>query len=219
MLKCKCGSAKRGKTKIIEDYEEDKVKITFTDIITAGDGAKNDKIEGKGALNLQLSHMLMSILEQAGIPTHEISILEKNVLIARKLNIYPLEVVVRNVAVGSYSRGYGVEEGVNLSEPIVEFFVKDDELHDPPIDGNVAVIRNMINRQNLQLLRVRALQVNKTLLGYFKRAGMLLVDFKLEFGYDQKARIFLADELSAVQCEFGILRLTKNLTKTDLEKI
>lgn len=186
-----------GKVKTVEYLDDDRVKIIFTDDITAGDGAKRATIAGKGALNLALSYKLMDLMGKAGIPHHMLELQTDTVLIARNLTIFPIEVVVRNVVAGSFARRYGISDGEPLSPPLVEYFVKNDELHDPLIDGSVVVARNILTQRQFELITAHAMQVNKVLYPYFLKAQMLLVDFKLEFGYDAAGHIFLADELSA----------------------
>ncbi len=186
-----------GKAKTVEVLSDEKVRIIFTDRISAGDGAKLDTIPGKGKMNLTLSNRLMEVLEEAGIPTHLLERESETTIIARNLRILPVEVVVRNIAAGSFSRRYGVKEGEELAQPFVEFFVKDDKLHDPLIDRDVVVQMGLVPRDKLELVQARALQVNRVFTDYFSRGGMVLVDFKLEFGEDKEGHIWLADEISA----------------------
>jgi len=186
-----------GKAKTVEILSPEKVRIIFTDRISAGDGAKIDVIPGKGRMNLALSNQLMAVLEKAGIPIHTLELESETSIIARNLQIIPIEVVVRNFTAGSLSRRYGVSEGEKLDTPIVEFFVKDDELHDPLIDREVAVSRGLVDRETLELMQARALQVNRVFTKYFSEAEMVLIDFKLEFGSDVKGNLWVADEISA----------------------
>ncbi len=208
----------RGKVKIVEYLDDERVRITFTDDITAGDGAKKDNISGKGAINLKLSNMLMNYLGKCGIPHHQLKLEADNVLIARRLTMFPIEVVVRNVIAGSFARRYGFPEGVALDKPIVEFFVKDDERHDPLIDYNVAITKGMVTEEQISLMRAHAIQVNNALLPYFKKAGMKLVDFKLEFGYDKNGQIFVADELSADSMRVWDINTNEKLDKDRFRK-
>jgi phosphoribosylaminoimidazole-succinocarboxamide synthase len=187
----------RGKVKTVETLDDEKVRIIFHDDITAGDGEKKDNIVGKGALNLKISTILLNLVEKAGVPHHQLKLESNTTIIARKLKIQPIEVVIRNVIAGSFARRYGFEEGTDLEIPLVEFFVKDDELHDPLIDADVIVKRRIVSQELLDLMKARAIQVNKALVPYFKAAGMILVDFKLEFGLDKDGHLYLGDEISA----------------------
>ncbi|MCY3412401.1 MAG: phosphoribosylaminoimidazolesuccinocarboxamide synthase [Candidatus Heimdallarchaeota archaeon] len=202
-----------GKVKTVEVLDEERVRITFTDKISAGDGAKLDLLEGKGKLNLDLSHHLLGTLHKAGIPQHTLERDSDTSIIARKLKILPLEVVVRNISAGSFCRRYGFEEGEELISPLVEFFVKDDALHDPLIDSNIAVLKGLVTKRDRDLMQVYALQVNSVIKTYFEKAGMLLVDFKIELGIDHNGVLFVADELSA-----DSMRVWDSETREKLDK-
>ena len=185
-----------GKAKTVETLSRDQVRIIFRDDITAGDGAKKDTMIGKGELGAGISNLLFKILADSGIPTHLINIESSTTVIARKLQIIPVEVVVRNIAAGSICRRYRLQEGKDLSSPLVEFFYKDDELHDPLIGIDTAVTLGFATKLELEMMKTRALQVNSILSELFKLGGMILVDFKLEFGKDETGYLFLADEIS-----------------------
>lgn len=188
----------KGKAKTVEELEDNpsRIRIIFRDDVTAGDGAKKATIEGKGELGAKISNFLFELLEDTGIPTHLLEIESPTTVIARKVKILPIEVVVRNITAGSIARRYNINEGIELNEPLVEFFLKDDELHDPVIPADTAIALGYANEIETQILRARALQVNRILKSLFEKAGLLLVDFKLEFGKDKTGRLYLADEIS-----------------------
>lgn len=208
----------KGKVKEVHFLDDKKVRIIFHDEITAGDGAKRAIFEGKGKLNLDLSHKLLSMLQEAGIPQHILERDSDTSIIAQKLSILPIEVVVRNITAGSFSRRYGLEEGKDLPVPIVEFFLKNDELHDPLIDAEVAIKQSLVTRRQKDLIQTYALQVNKILNEYFRLAGMLLVDFKLEFGSNYDGILILGDEISADSMRVWDIETREKLDKDRFRK-
>ncbi len=197
-----------GKVKTVYDWDEERdvVVIVFTDRITAGNGESSKIIDGKGAINLKTSQLLFEFLEQdCKIPTHFISLetssQNQNAMLAVKLKIIPLEVVVRNVCFGSFARRYKYTLKKPLPQPIVEFFVKDDVLGDPLIDRSVAVQMGYASSMSdIKLMEYYALRANAALKAYFDENGLILVDFKLEFGKDSNGKILLGDEISMDSC-------------------
>jgi len=208
----------RGKVKMVEVIDDEKVRIKFTNDITAGDGAKQDNIAGKGKLNLDLTMMLMGIIEKAGVPNHILSRESDSAILARNLDIIPIEVVVRNIVAGSYARRYGIDDGTPLDRPLVEYFVKDDDLHDPVIGGEIAIAQNLVSREHLSLIRTHALQANTVLHQIFKDAGMNLIDFKLEFGIDVHGNVYLGDELSPDAMRVWDIETNEKLDKDRFRK-
>ncbi len=208
----------KGKVKDVHLIDEESVRIVFHDQITAGDGDKKDLLKGKGKLNLDLTYKLFMILDKAGIPQHILKRDSDNSIIAKNLSILPVEIVVRNIVAGSFARRYGLTEGENLKTPYVEFFLKDDKLHDPLIDSNIAIKHNLITSRQRDLMVTYALQVNKIVSEYFKLAGMLLVDFKLEFGVDKNGVLFLGDELSADSMRVWDIETREKLDKDRFRK-
>jgi phosphoribosylaminoimidazole-succinocarboxamide synthase len=187
-----------GKVKrILQDPEsENRVIIEFTDEVTAGDGDKRDEFTGKGAVACEMSQFLFGYLEGKGIDTHFIKKLSDTQLQCRKVNIFPIEVVCRNIAAGSFCRRYGIDKGTEFTQPLIEFFVKDDELRDPLITVGAIIRLGLAKREHLDFLRSVALSVNYYLSKLLEQRSLTLVDFKLEFGETEKGFIVLADELS-----------------------
>ncbi len=187
-----------GKAKKVfrDEASADNVIIDFTDNVTAGDGEKHDIIEGKGKLACDLSDFFLQFLGAKGIDTHFIKRLNDTQLRCKKVTIYPLEVVCRNFAAGSFCKRYGVEKGNQLSAPLVEFFLKNDSLHDPLISSEAAIRLNLVSRQELEFMKSVTLSVNYYLSELLRQVNLTLVDFKLEFGKTTKGTILLADEIS-----------------------
>ena len=187
-----------GKVKrILQDPDsEHRVIIEFTDDVTAGDGEKRQEFAGKGVIACEMSHILFGYLEGKGIDTHYMKRQSDNQLLCKKVKVFPVEVVCRNLAAGSFSRRYGIEKGAILTEPLVEFFVKNDELHDPLITLGAIIRLGLMKREQLDFLRSVTLSVNYYLSKLLEQKNLKLVDFKLEFGETEKGYIVLADELS-----------------------
>jgi len=187
-----------GKVKrVLQDpNSSERVIIEFTDKVTAGDGEKKQEFTGKGAVACDMSHYLFGYLEGKGIDTHYVKKLTDNQLLCKKVTIYPIEVVCRNKAAGSFCRRYGTKKGIEFSEPLVEFFVKNDAYHDPLITAGAINRLGLVNRQDLEFLRSVALSVNYYLRELLQQRNLILVDFKLEFGRTEKGYIVIADEIS-----------------------
>ncbi|WP_456418704.1 phosphoribosylaminoimidazolesuccinocarboxamide synthase [Methanocaldococcus infernus] len=184
-----------GKAKSIYEVDEDKVLIEFRDDITAGDGAKKDVKEGKGYLNALISSYLFKKLEENGIETHFLEYIEPNYMLAKKVEIIPIEVIVRNIAAGSLCRRYPFKEGERLKRPIVQFDYKNDEYHDPMLNEDIAINLGLATEEELKKMREIALKVNEVLKKVFDEVGIELVDFKIEIGR-YKDRLVVADEIS-----------------------
>ena len=187
-----------GKVKrVLQDPDsKERVIIEFTDTVTAGDGEKKEDFTGKGTIACDMSQYLFGYLEGKGIDTHYVRKLADNQLLCKKVTIFPIEVVCRNIAAGSFCRRYGTEKGTKFSEPFVEFFMKDDAHHDPLITAEVIIRLGYAKREILDFLRSVTLSVNYYLGELLKQRHLVLVDFKLEFGRTEKGYIVLADELS-----------------------
>jgi phosphoribosylaminoimidazole-succinocarboxamide synthase len=190
-----------GKAKVVETLpgSDDLVRITFKDDATAGDGAKKDRFAGKGACCAEITCLVFEYLGQRGIETHFVERAGENAFIGRHVEIIPLEVVVRNVTAGSLCRRLGIDSGKPIRPPIVEFYLKNDELHDPLMTEDYIRLMNLAQPDELNVMRREALRVNDELGGLFNRAGLLLVDFKLEYGRFGKGLI-LADEITPETC-------------------
>jgi len=189
----------RGKAKTVYD-DGDEVVIKFRDDITAFDAVKHDQIKGKGFYNAQTSSKLFTVLENKGIRTHYIGMDSDTEMRAKKVRIVPLEVIVRNIAAGSITKNYPVEEGTEFSRPIVLFDLKNDRYHDPLLNEDIAEAIGASDREEMGEMRKLALRVNDVLKDFCKN-GIKLVDFKLEFGrYGNE--LLVADEVSCDTCRF-----------------
>ena len=184
----------QGKVKTVYELDEpDKVLIQYEDKVTAGNGKKEAYVEDKGKVCCQISEILFQELEKFGIETHYISMPTHRAMAVKKVEIIPIEVVVRNIAAGSIVRQTTLEEGAKLGTPLVEFYLKDDAKDDPLLtEDRIALMGNY----NLKLLKQRASEVNCILQDIFDKIDLTLVDFKLEYGYDKDGNLLLADELS-----------------------
>lgn len=186
----------RGKAKtVFATNDADKLILYFRDDTSMLDGQKIEQLERKGEINNRFNAFIMQKLEDAGIPTQFDTLLSTNESIVKKLQMIPVECVVRNYAAGSLVRRLGVEEGIALEPPIFELFLKNDKLHDPIINESVAITFRWASLEQLTRMKELALQVNEVLTKLFDKAGLILVDFKLEFGLFH-GEIVLGDEFS-----------------------
>lgn len=196
------------------------VMVHYKDDATAGDGAKKGTIRDKGVVNNRLSNALMQKLEKEGIPTHYVQELNDRDTLVKKVQIVPLEVIIRNVAAGSFSKRYGVQEGTVLASPTLEFSYKNDDLHDPLINHYHALAMNLATQEELDTIAAYAFKVNEVLKGILLEANIRLIDFKLEFGRLEDGTIILADEISPDTCRFWDAttgaHLDKDLFRRDL---
>ena len=204
------GKAKR----IYETDNPDEVICEFKDSLTAFNGEKEDSKSGKGALNCAITTIIFEALEKAKIPTHLIKKIDDTKQLVKKVKIIPIEVVVRNIAAGSLAKRLGLKEGEKLPFTIVEFYYKNDELNDPLINDDHAMILNLVDdKKELELLREYGRKVNEFLTQFFDKAGMILVDFKIEFGKDKDGNIILADEITPDSCRLWDKKTGKKLDK------
>ena len=178
------------------------VIVSYKDDATALDGLKKGTIAGKGVVNNKMSDFLFALLEKNGIPTHFVEELNDREALVRKVSIVPLEVIIRNISAGSFAKRYGVEEGIVVAEPTIEFSYKNDELHDPLINSYHALALGLATKDEIETIKSMAFRVNDILREYFLRLNVKLVDFKLEFGRLPDGRIVLADEISPDTCRF-----------------
>jgi len=184
----------QGKVKtVFTTSEPDKVLIQYEDKVTAGNGRKVDYPEGKGKVCMEISELLFKTLETYGISTHYIDTYPERIMSCKKVDIIPIEVVVRNVATGSIVRQTTIKEGTEFDWPLVEWYLKDDEKDDPLLTENRIWV---MGKYPLREMEQTAREVNGILSKTFKEIGLTLVDFKLEFGYDSEQNLLLADELS-----------------------
>ena len=189
------------------------VIVSYKDDATAFNGAKRGTIAGKGSVNNRMTNHLMKKLEAAGIPTHFVEQLSDRETAVRKVSIVPLEVIVRNRSAGSFAKRYGVEEGIVFDEPTVEFSYKNDELGDPLINDDQAAALKLATREEIGTIRRYALAVNDFLTAELRACGVILVDFKLEFGRLPGGQIVLADEISPDTCRFWDAETGEKLDK------
>ncbi|MCL6450806.1 MAG: phosphoribosylaminoimidazolesuccinocarboxamide synthase [Acetobacteraceae bacterium] len=210
----------RGKAKrVLAGPDPKTVVLEFTDRATAGDGARTGLIRGKGEVNCRVSALAFEFLESRGLGTHFLSQEGPRRLLVRRLEIIPLECVVRNRAAGSLCRRLGLEEGTPLRWPVVELYYKSDPLHDPMVNRWHARALGWASPEEVEALEAAALEANRLLTDFFGAAGLVLVDFKLEFGRFER-RLLVGDEVSPDTCrlwdrETG-LRLDKDRFRLDL---
>ena len=170
--------------------------VQYKDDATAFNGLKKGTIAGKGVINNQMSNRLMMLLEKNGVPTHFVKELSERETLVKKVSIVPLEVIVRNIAAGSFSKRYGIEEGVALENPTIEFSYKNDELGDPLMNEYHAVAMKLATKEEIELIKRYAFKINDHLKAFWRECGITLVDFKLEFGKLVDGTVVLADEIS-----------------------
>jgi phosphoribosylaminoimidazole-succinocarboxamide synthase len=203
-----------GKAKVIyKTEEEDRVIVFFKDSATAFDATKRAEIEGKGVINNTISSLLFELLEKSGIKTHYIKKISDREMLVWRAKRFDLEVVVRNITAGSLCKRLGLEEGLELKPPLVEFFYKNDQLHDPLICAEHIRLLNLAEDWQVQSMKEMALKTNQVLREFFKEHGLLLVDFKLEFGILPDGSLAVIDEISPDTC-----RLWDAKTKEKLDK-
>ena len=199
--------------KVFATEDPDLLIVSYKDDATAFNGLKRGTISGKGVINNRMSNALMRLLERQGIPTHFVEELSERETLVRRVNIVPLEVIVRNLSAGSFSKRYGVEEGLVFAEPTVEFSYKNDALGDPLLNDSHALALGLATREELNQIRHYALEINRLLKEFWLSCGVTLVDFKLEFGRPADGSIILADEISP-----DTSRLWDNATGKKLDK-
>lgn len=203
-----------GKAKqVFATNDPEKVIVSYKDDATAFDGLKKGSIAGKGSINNRMSNMLMQLLEKKGIPTHFVEELSDRETVVKKVSIVPLEVIIRNVSAGSFSKKYGVEEGIVFDEPTIEFSYKNDDLHDPLLNSYHALALKLATKEEIENIKKMAFAVNDVLKDYFKTLGIRLVDFKLEFGKTAAGTIILADEISPDTCRLWDIETNEKLDK------
>ena len=174
--------------------------VSYKDDATAFNGLKKGTIVGKGVINNRMSNLLMQHLEKSGIPTHFVEELSDRETLVKKVSIVPLEVIIRNIAAGSFSKRYGVDEGFVFETPTIEFSYKNDELGDPLMDEYHAVAMKLATKEEIETIKKYAFGVNEQLKAFWSECGVILVDFKLEFGRLSDGTIVLADEISPDTC-------------------
>ena len=203
-----------GKAKKVYTTQDPKLLIVaYKDDATAFNGQKKGTIQGKGAINNRMTNLLMARLEREDIPTHLVEELSGRETLVKRVSIVPLEVIVRNIAAGSFSKRYGVEEGVVFEQPTFELSYKNDGLGDPLLNDDHAVALGLASREELALIRKYALAVNRVLGEIWRACGIILVDFKVEFGRLGDGTIVLADEISPDTCRLWDAETQEKLDK------
>ncbi len=187
--------------------------VSYKDDATAFNGLKKGTISGKGAINNRVTNHLMGLLEKEGIPTHFVEELSERETVVKKVSIVPLEVIVRNIAAGSFSKRFGVEEGTDLLCPTLEYCYKNDELGDPMVNDYHILACGWATKEDLDTISAMTFKINDFLKKYFAEVGVLLVDFKLEFGRTSDGQIVLADEISPDTCRFWDANTREKLDK------
>ena len=199
--------------KVFKTDDPELLIVDYKDDATAFNGLKKGSIAGKGVINNQMSNRLMAKLEKAGVPTHFVQELSPRETLVKKVSIVPLEVIVRNLSAGSFAKRYGVEEGIVFDAPTIEFSYKNDELGDPLLNSYHALALKLATAEEIETIKRYAFQVNDFLKALWAECGVILVDFKLEFGRLADGSIVLADEISPDTC-----RLWDEKTHEKLDK-
>jgi phosphoribosylaminoimidazole-succinocarboxamide synthase len=212
-----------GKAKIVLATENpDEMVVRYKDSATAFNGEKKGIITNKGIYNLKISEIFFKLLEDHGIRTHFIRTLSERDMLVKQLSIVPVEVVVRNIAAGSLAKRLGLEEGVLMSTPIVEFYYKDDALGDPMINHYHIRAMNMASYETVAKMEEASLKINDILTKFLRSRGIILVDFKLEFGLHH-GEVLLGDEISPDTCRFWDAstneKMDKDRFRRDLGKV
>ena len=190
------------------------VWVEYKDSLTAFNAQKTGSFSGKGAINAQITAFLYKILAQSGLRTHWLEDINEHEMICTRLKIIPLEVVTRNRLAGSTAKKLGKAEGTAMNKPLVEFYYKDDALGDPFLSDDQALLMGAVATQaELEALKEKALAVNKVLRTLFEKAGLELIDFKLEFGRDDKGEVVLADEISPDTCRLWDVKTGEKFDK------
>ena len=198
--------------KVFKTDDPDTLIVSYKDAATAFNGEKKGTIAGKGEINNQMTNYLFGLLEKEGIPTHLIKELNSRETAVKKVQIVPLEVIIRNVAAGSFSKRLGVEEGRLLSQPTIEFSYKNDDLGDPLINSYYALALDLATKEEIDTIIKYAFKVNEVLKKIFLSIGLKLIDFKLEFGR-YHGEIILADEISPDTCRLWDVETNQKLDK------
>ncbi len=199
--------------KVFKTDDPEVLMVDYKDDATAFNGEKKGTIKSKGIINNKVTNHLMKMLEEQGVPTHLIREISDRETLVKKVTIVPLEVIVRNVAAGSFSKRYGVEEGKELCVPSLEFSLKDDALGDPLINSYHVLALGLATKEELDLIAKYAFRVNEILKAYLLELGIKLIDFKLEFGKTSDGTIVLADEISPDTCRFWDAKTNEKLDK------
>lgn len=199
--------------KIYATDKENEVIVYYKDDATAFNGEKKAEISSKGILNNKISTIMFEELAKEGIESHFIKSLSDREMLVKKVEILPLEVIVRNITAGSFCKRYGVEEGIVLDQPIFEMSYKNDEFGDPLLNDDHAIALKLATKEEIDFLRSQTLKINEIMKKFFLKMDLKLVDFKLEFGKDVDGNIILADEISPDTCRLWDVNTNEKLDK------
>ena len=199
--------------KVFATEDPDLCIVSYKDDATAFNGLKKGTIEGKGSINNRVSNHLMRLLEAQGIPTHLVEELNDRETLVRRVQIVPLEVIVRNIAAGSLSKRLGLEEGVRMGRTVLEYCYKNDDLGDPMVNEYHILAMGWATEEEMKQIADYSFRINQILSDYLKEANIELIDFKLEFGRTKEGQIVLADEISPDTCRFWDLTTHEKLDK------
>ena len=203
-----------GKAKKVYATENPELYIvSYKDDATAFNGLKKGTIAGKGVINNRVTNYMMQMLEKNGVPTHFVEEISDSETVVKKVQIVPLEVIIRNISAGSFSKRYGVDEGIVFEQPTIEFSYKNDDLGDPLINEYHALALKLATREEIDTIKALAFRTNELMKDFFKKINVDLVDFKLEFGRLSDGTIVLADEISPDTCRFWDSRTHEKLDK------
>ena len=207
-----------GKAKKVFSHEDkDKVVIQFKDDATAFNALKKAKFDGKGKLNCLISSRIFELLKKNNIPTHYLGLKTEDKMVAQKIKVFPLEIVLRNTAYGSLCKQTTIKPGTVLEQPLIDIYLKNDDLNDPLLTRDRIKLLNVIDETDLDLIINLTLRINKILKNFFINIQLELVDFKLEFGFNSNNEIVLGDEISPDNCRLWDLN-QKNDTIVSLDK-
>lgn len=193
--------------------KSNEVIIEFKDSLTAFNAQKTGSFAGKGQVNLELTTVIYNYLTAQGVATHLLKKLNDNELLCKEVHIVPIEVVVRNKLAGSTAKKFGISEGQTLKQPLVEFYYKSDSLQDPFMSDDQALMLGITTPVELVELKSKALQINQSLIGFFQKCGLDLVDFKIEFGRTSEGALVLADEITPDTCRLWDVKTGEKLDK------
>lgn len=199
--------------KVFKTSEPDVFIVSYKDDATAFNGQKKGQIAEKGVVNNTMTNIIFKLLEEKGIPTHFIEQISDRDTVVKAVTILPLEVIIRNVAAGSFSQRYGVKEGVEFAIPTFEFSYKNDDLGDPLINDDHAIAIGLATREQIAEVKNYALRINEIMKEYFLEKNLKLIDFKIEFGVDKDGNIILADEISPDTCRFWDVETGEKMDK------
>ncbi|MGZ7049014.1 MAG: phosphoribosylaminoimidazolesuccinocarboxamide synthase [Methanobacterium sp.] len=193
----------QGKAKgVYETNDPEKVVVEFRDDITAGDGAKKDRLSQKGYWNSIISAKFFEILEDTGVKTQYIDLIKPGCMLSWKLDMIPLEVITRNIAAGSLLRRYPFEPQQTFDPPIIQIDYKSDEYGDPMLNDDIAIALGLTDKEKIKVIKETTFKINKVLKDFLESKGLLFPDFKIEYGYDNYGNIVLGDEISPDTCRF-----------------